>query len=212
MFGSACPLPRLRRSALRCVITHALMMVVPAVSGLNVALPGLAINTGASQTQLTWIVDASILACVGILLPLGARGDRLGRRRVLLAGLLIFGSTAAALVGTLSVVPPSKNAHPSRLEPVSSLAPLLGLAIKFTTARRCVRYSFVSSTCVDVGWLGSRGGARVSTARSRRGSRGLHARTAAQPPLPERRDARRRSYPAPELRRCPERHVRRQRR
>lgn len=85
-----------RRTALLGVIALALMMVVSAVSGLNVALPDLAIDTGASQTDVTWIVDAYTLVFVGLLLPAGALGDRFGRKRVLLAGLVIFGSAAAA--------------------------------------------------------------------------------------------------------------------
>ncbi len=72
--------------------------VVSAVSSLNVALPDLARATGASTTQLQWIVDAYALVFAGLLLPAGAIGDRLGRRRVLLAGLAIFGS--GALVAT----------------------------------------------------------------------------------------------------------------
>jgi EmrB/QacA subfamily drug resistance transporter len=87
---------RRRRTALLGVIALALMMVVSAVSGLNVALPDLAIDTGASQTDVTWIVDAYTLVFVGLLLPAGALGDRFGRKGVLLTGLVIFGSAAAA--------------------------------------------------------------------------------------------------------------------
>lgn len=78
------------------VITCALAMIVSAVSGLNVALPSLAIDTGAPQTQITWIVDAYTLAFVGLLLPAGALGDRYGRKLALLAGVAIFGLAAAA--------------------------------------------------------------------------------------------------------------------
>lgn len=96
MLESTAPLSRHQRSALLGVIALALMMVVSAVSGLNVALPELAIATGASQTEVTWIIDAYTLVFVGLLLPAGALGDRFGRKKLLLTGLAIFGSAAAA--------------------------------------------------------------------------------------------------------------------
>ena len=96
---------RRRRTALLGVIALALMMVVSAVSGLNVALPDLAIDTGASQTDITWIVDAYTLVFVGLLLPAGALGDRFGRKRVLLAGLVIFGCAAGAAMFVSSPQP-----------------------------------------------------------------------------------------------------------
>lgn len=86
--------PRRRRAVL-AVVAVALMMVVSAVSGLNVALPDLARDTGASQTQLTWIVDAYTVAFAGLLLSVGALGDRYGRKGVLMAGLVVFGAAAA---------------------------------------------------------------------------------------------------------------------
>ncbi len=71
------------------------MAVISAVAGLNVALPSLARDTGASQTQLTWIVDAYTVVFAGLLLFAGALGDRFGRRRLLSIGLVIFGTAAA---------------------------------------------------------------------------------------------------------------------
>ena len=91
--------PRRRRSIL-AVVCLALMMVVSAVSGLNVALPDLAVDTGATQTELTWIVDAYTLAVAGLLLPLGAAGDRFGRKGVLLFGLVTFGLGAGLAMTT----------------------------------------------------------------------------------------------------------------
>ncbi len=74
----------------------ALGTVVSAVSSLNVALPEIARDLGASQTQLQWIVDAYAVVFAGLLLFAGALADRLGRRHVLLFGLALF-SLAAAL-------------------------------------------------------------------------------------------------------------------
>lgn len=83
-----------RTRAILAVVALSLMAVVSAVSGLNIALPSLARDIGASQTELTWIVDAYTVVFAGLLLFAGALGDRFGRRRILLAGLLVFGVAA----------------------------------------------------------------------------------------------------------------------
>jgi EmrB/QacA subfamily drug resistance transporter len=91
----------------------ALAAVVSAVSSLNVALPDIARATGASTSDLQWVVDAYALVFAGLLLPAGAVGDRLGRRRVLLVGLAVFGggalvatqlSTASGLIAVRAVM------------------------------------------------------------------------------------------------------------
>lgn len=78
------------------VVALSLMMVVSGVSGLNVALPDLARDTGATQSQLQWIVDAYTVTLAGLLFISGAVGDRFGRRLLLIAGLVVFGGAAAA--------------------------------------------------------------------------------------------------------------------
>jgi EmrB/QacA subfamily drug resistance transporter len=87
--------PRQRRAVLG-VMCLALMMVVAAVASVNVALPDLARDTGATQRELQWIVDAYALVFAGLLLPAGALGDRFGRRGVLMAGLVVFGAASGA--------------------------------------------------------------------------------------------------------------------
>ena len=69
---------------------------------LNVALPTLAADLGASTAQLQWIVDAFVLVLAGLMLPAGALADRVGRRPVLLGGISVFtlGSLAAAYAGS----------------------------------------------------------------------------------------------------------------
>ncbi|RNI23058.1 MFS transporter [Flexivirga caeni] len=80
-----------------------LATVVSAVSSLMAALPDVARHTGAAQTQLSWIVDGYALTFAALLLPGGYLGDRLGRRRVLLAGLGLI--TLAAACGALVTDP-----------------------------------------------------------------------------------------------------------
>jgi len=79
------------------VIALAVLVTSSAASSLNLALPSVAAGTGATQTQMLWIVDAYNVALAGLLLAAGALGDRYGRRRVLIIGLSMFG--IAALVG-----------------------------------------------------------------------------------------------------------------
>ncbi len=62
---------------------------------LNVALPSLSDDLGASSSQLQWIVDAYMLVFAGLLLTAGSLGDRFGRKRALTTGLVIFGTASA---------------------------------------------------------------------------------------------------------------------
>src|ERR1700722_17817550 len=84
-----------RHSVITAVVCLALAAVVAAMASLNVALPDIARDTHASQTDLTWIIDAYSLAFASLLLPGGGLGDRYGRRMALIVGLLIFGAGSA---------------------------------------------------------------------------------------------------------------------
>lgn len=86
--------------AVLVVTCVALATVVSAVASLNVAIPSIARDTHASLTELSWIIDAYALTFAALLLPAGALGDRFGRRRALLAGLVVFG---AGSVGAMTV-------------------------------------------------------------------------------------------------------------
>src|SRR5690348_4623145 len=70
---------------------------------LNVALPTLATDLGAGTSGLQWVVDAYILVFAGLLLPAGALGDRIGRRRLLLVGLGLFGVSSIAAAWTTDI-------------------------------------------------------------------------------------------------------------
>ncbi|HTR95440.1 MAG TPA: MFS transporter [Trebonia sp.] len=61
---------------------------------LNIALPAISAGLHAGTGDLQWIVDAYSLAFAGVMLPAGLAGDRFGRRRLLLAGLAVFGGAS----------------------------------------------------------------------------------------------------------------------
>jgi EmrB/QacA subfamily drug resistance transporter len=85
------------------VLCLSLVLVVAGNSAVNVALPTLVRELGATQTQLQWIVDSYAIVFAGLLLPAGALGDRFGRKRALQLGLLVFG--AAAIAASFAVNP-----------------------------------------------------------------------------------------------------------
>ncbi|MGW2312443.1 MFS transporter, partial [Actinomadura luteofluorescens] len=67
---------------------------------LNVALTTLSEELHASTSALQWIVDSYLLVFGALLLPAGLLGDRFGRKRLLVAGLAVFG--AASLAGAFA--------------------------------------------------------------------------------------------------------------
>ena len=72
------------------------LLVISSMIALNAALPDIALQTSATQTQLTWVVDGYTLVLACLLLPAGALGDRYGRRGALLVGLAIFAVASLA--------------------------------------------------------------------------------------------------------------------
>jgi EmrB/QacA subfamily drug resistance transporter len=95
--------PRRRRLILIAMCT-ALVAVVASVSGLNVAQQQLAVDLGATQSQLLWVINGYTIALAALLLPIGAIGDRFGRKKVLVSGLVLFvaANLAAAFAGSVT--------------------------------------------------------------------------------------------------------------
>src|SRR6202161_4902731 len=89
-------------SMVTAVVCIALGAVSAAMASLNVAIPDLVRSTHASQTQLEWIIDAYLLVFSVLLLPAGALGDRYGRRKALIGGLIVFGTASAAALNVPS--------------------------------------------------------------------------------------------------------------
>jgi EmrB/QacA subfamily drug resistance transporter len=57
---------------------------------LNVAVPDIAVSLHASNAQLQWFADSYLLALGALLLPAGLLGDRYGRKRSTVVGLVVF--------------------------------------------------------------------------------------------------------------------------
>ncbi|MGA5700104.1 DHA2 family efflux MFS transporter permease subunit [Peterkaempfera bronchialis] len=95
-----------RRWAILGVLIFALLVVVLDNSILNVAMKTIAspapIGLGASQSDLEWAINSYTLVFAGLLFTSGLLGDRLGRKKVLLAGMVVFGggSLLSAVAGS----------------------------------------------------------------------------------------------------------------
>ncbi|MEU6877720.1 DHA2 family efflux MFS transporter permease subunit [Streptomyces sp. NPDC046712] len=76
-----------------------LVLVVDSMA-LTVAVPSMTEDIGASAQDIQWILDSYILVFAGLLLTSGSLGDRFGRRKVMIIGLLLFG--LASLAATFS--------------------------------------------------------------------------------------------------------------
>ena len=99
--------PRRQRLILIAMCT-ALIAVVASVSGLNVAQQDLALDLGASQSTLLWVINGYTMVLAALLLPIGAIGDRFGRKQVLLGGLVVFAlANVGAALATTSTAPSS---------------------------------------------------------------------------------------------------------
>lgn len=83
------------------VLLSALLAFLPIIIDmtiLHIAVPSITLALGASGNEVLWIIDIYPLIMAGLLVPMGTLSDRVGHRRMLLAGLLIFmiASLAAA--------------------------------------------------------------------------------------------------------------------
>lgn len=88
--------PQARPWVVLGVLSGALALISLDNTILNVALPRLQEDLGATTSQLQWVVDAYSVLFAGSLLLAGSLGDRFGRRRVLLIGLAVFGTASLA--------------------------------------------------------------------------------------------------------------------
>lgn len=85
----------MRRGWTVAVMCASVGLVIAMVTIVNMALPALTRDIGASQSEQTWIVDAYTLVLAALVLPAGALADRYGRRGMLVTGLVVFALSSA---------------------------------------------------------------------------------------------------------------------
>ncbi|OQD54434.1 MFS transporter [Streptomyces phaeoluteigriseus] len=115
MSGTTTAAVRLRRRAagaganrwvVLVVLCVSLLLVAVDATVLHVAVPAVTEDLRPGGIELLWIVDTYPLVCASLLILFGTLGDRVGRRRVLLLGYMLFGvaSAMAAFAGTAEVL------------------------------------------------------------------------------------------------------------
>lgn len=88
-----------RRWLILGVLCMSLLVIVMDNTILNVAIPSLIRDLGATNSEIQWIIDAYVLVFAGLLLTTGSLSDRFGRKGALQAGMVLFalGSASATM-------------------------------------------------------------------------------------------------------------------
>src|SRR5580693_2355681 len=87
--------PRWRAGLVLVVMCAGMFLVLLDVTVVNVAIPSITAGLRTSTAGVQWVVDAYTVTLASLLLAGGAVGDRLGHRRVVAAGLTVFGAASA---------------------------------------------------------------------------------------------------------------------
>lgn len=139
------------------IVSVALFMVVLDNLVVSIALPSIRHDLGASIQSLEWTVNAYVLSYAVLLLTGAALGDRFGRKRMFLGGLLLFivASAGAALAPTSGLLVAARAAQGAGAAVVTPLTLTL-LAEAFPAGRRGIAlgvWSGISGTAVAIGPL-----------------------------------------------------------
>ncbi|MFD8641694.1 MFS transporter [Streptomyces zaomyceticus] len=99
-------LPRGRQLVVLAICCMSLLIVSLDNTALNVALPSLRRDLGASVAGLQWVIDAYTLVLASLLMLAGSTADRIGRRKVFVTGLVVFalGSLLCSLAPNLEAL------------------------------------------------------------------------------------------------------------
>ncbi|WP_406153478.1 MFS transporter [Streptomyces sp. NBC_01023] len=77
------------------VLTLGSLLIMLDIGVLNFAVPAMSADLRPSAPELLWIMDIYPFALAGLLIPMGWVGDRIGRRKLLITGALLFGAASA---------------------------------------------------------------------------------------------------------------------
>jgi EmrB/QacA subfamily drug resistance transporter len=148
----------------------AVVLIIAGVASLSVVIPSLGRELDASQSDLQWIVDAFAISLAALLLPMGAFGDKFGRRRLMLIGFAVFiaGSVWASLADSVGVLVAARVVggvgaamiFPGTLSTLTSAMPASrrGTAIGLWTASASLGGTIgmlVAGALVESFWFGS---------------------------------------------------------
>jgi EmrB/QacA subfamily drug resistance transporter len=84
-----------KRWRILAVLVVSLLVVVLDNTVLNIALPTIQKDLDASQSELVWAVDSYVLVFASLLFTWGVLGDKYGRKRILVIGLVLFAAASA---------------------------------------------------------------------------------------------------------------------
>ena len=104
--GSATGLSRSRRLVVLAICCFSLLIVGLDATIVNVALPAIRSDLNASVSGLQWVIDAYTLVLASLLMLAGSTADRIGRKRIFRAGLVVFslGSLLCGLAPSLELL------------------------------------------------------------------------------------------------------------
>ncbi|MBB6349528.1 MFS transporter [Nonomuraea muscovyensis] len=88
--------PQDNRWAILLVLCLSLLLITVDATVLHIAVPALTAALEPSAVQLLWIIDVYSLVVAPLLIMFGTLGDRYGRKRLVLAGFVLFGVASAA--------------------------------------------------------------------------------------------------------------------
>lgn len=140
------------------VLSTAMLMIILDGTIVSVALPALRDDLGFSDTGLSWTVNAYLIPLGGLLLLAGRLGDLVGRRRILVAGLVLFvlASLACGLATGPAMLVAARSVQGVAAAHASSV--VLGMVVGLfeddrDRARAMGAYAFVGAAGASIGLL-----------------------------------------------------------